>query len=108
MARRVLPSRLELKRPDGSSSEAPLAKVIFTTFLYDSPVQINPPCDQTGVAHFHSSITSGSAALIRARRRASISPRQSPSASIFASISSDGEGGIAAPERFRFSTTPPP
>src|SRR5262249_2385348 len=26
MARRVLPSRLELKRPDGSGSEAPLAK----------------------------------------------------------------------------------
>jgi hypothetical protein len=28
MARRVLPSRLELKRPDGSSSAAPLAKVM--------------------------------------------------------------------------------
>src|SRR5512138_1523125 len=42
MARRVLPSRLALKRPDGSSSAAPLAKVIFTTFLYVSPVQINP------------------------------------------------------------------
>src|SRR6516162_5250223 len=34
MARLVLPSRLELKRPEGSFSEAPLAKVIFTTFLY--------------------------------------------------------------------------
>src|SRR3954471_19919944 len=33
MARLVLPSRLELKRPEGSFSEAPLAKVIFTTFL---------------------------------------------------------------------------
>jgi hypothetical protein len=33
IARRVLPSRLELKRPEGSSNEAPLAKVIFTTFL---------------------------------------------------------------------------
>ncbi len=33
MARLVLPSRLELKRPEGSSSDAPLAKVIFTTFL---------------------------------------------------------------------------
>src|SRR6266481_3526877 len=39
MARLVLPSRLELKRPDGSSSEAPLAKVIFTAFLYVSPRQ---------------------------------------------------------------------
>src|SRR5262249_45870476 len=33
MARLVLPSRLELKRPEGSSSEAPFAKVIFTTLL---------------------------------------------------------------------------
>ena len=32
MARLVFPSRLELKRPEGSSSAAPLAKVIFTTF----------------------------------------------------------------------------
>ena len=33
IARLVLPSRLELKRPEGSSSEAPLAKVIFTALL---------------------------------------------------------------------------
>ena len=33
MARLVLPSRLELKRPEGSSNEAPLAKVSFTTVL---------------------------------------------------------------------------
>src|SRR3954470_11614848 len=30
IARLVLPSRLELKRPAGSSNDAPLAKVIFT------------------------------------------------------------------------------
>src|SRR5438128_10450033 len=55
MARLVLPSRLELKRPDGSSSAAPLEKVSFTTFLYVSPVQINPSCDHTGTPlHFHS------------------------------------------------------
>src|SRR5437764_11545230 len=48
MARRVLPSRLELKRPTGSGSEAPLANVIFTTFLYVSPVQTIPACDHTG------------------------------------------------------------
>src|SRR4029453_5875535 len=66
MARLVLPSRLELKRPEGSSNEAPLTKVIFTTFLYVSPVQIIPACDHTGTPlHFHSSITSGSASLIR-------------------------------------------
>jgi hypothetical protein len=33
IAHLVLPSRLELKRPEGSSREAPLAKVIFTAFL---------------------------------------------------------------------------
>src|SRR5262249_21663856 len=33
MARRVLPSRLELKRPEGSGSEAPLAKVSLTLSL---------------------------------------------------------------------------
>src|SRR5215211_4061319 len=48
MARRVLPSRLELKRPDGSSSEAPFAKVSFTLSVYVSPVQRIPACDQTG------------------------------------------------------------
>src|SRR5271167_5022578 len=31
MARFVFPSRLELKRPEGSFRAAPLAKVIFTT-----------------------------------------------------------------------------
>ena len=78
MARLVLPSRLELKRPEGSFREAPLAKVIFTTFLYVSPVQISPSCDQTGVPlHFRSSVTSGSASLITARSRESISPFQS-------------------------------
>src|SRR5215210_8051704 len=59
MARRVLPSRLELNRPDGSSSDAPLGNVNLTAFLYASPVQMFPPCDQTGTAHFHSSTTSG-------------------------------------------------
>jgi hypothetical protein len=42
MARRVLPSRLELNSPGGSSSEAPLKNVSFTTLLYVSPVQIVP------------------------------------------------------------------
>ena len=88
IARLVLPSRLELKRPEGSSNEAPLAKVIFTTFLYVSPVQMIPACDHTGTPlHFHSSITSGSACLMRIRTRASVSPRQSLSSLILASIS---------------------
>src|SRR5262247_2177457 len=92
MARLVLPSRLELKRREGSSSEAPLAKVIFTTLLYVSPVQIIPACDHTGTPrHFHSSTTSGSACLMRARIRASVSPRQSLSSLILASLSREGE-----------------
>ena len=33
MARLVFPSRLELKRPEGSFRAAPFAKVILTTFL---------------------------------------------------------------------------
>ena len=68
MARLVLPSRLELKRPEGSSNEAPLAKVIFTEVLYVSPVQMIPACDHTGTPlHFHSSTTSGSACLMTFR-----------------------------------------
>src|SRR5262249_44686081 len=99
MARLVLPSRLELKRPEGSSNAAPLAKVSFTTALYVSPVQMIPSCSHTGTPsiefegflHFTSSTTSGSACLMIARTRASVSPRQSPNAAIFASISRVGE-----------------
>src|SRR5207244_4120362 len=99
MARLVLPCRLELKRPEGSASQAPLAKVIFTTFLYVSPVQMIPACDHTGTPdiefdgflHFISSTTSGSACLMRIRIRASVSPRQSLSSLILASISWEGE-----------------
>src|SRR5215471_6841240 len=50
-----------------------------------------PSCDHTGTPrHFHSSTTSGSACLNRARSRPSISPRQSPSSLILASISCEG------------------
>src|ERR1700677_2418111 len=87
----MLPSRLELKSPQGSSNEAPLAKVIFTTALYVSPVQMIPSCSHTGTPrHFHSSTTSGQASLIRLRTRANVSPRQSPSSFIRASISREG------------------
>src|SRR5205809_2922500 len=51
-----------------------------------------PACDHTGTPlHFHSSTTSGSACLMRIRTRASVSPRQSPSSLILASISREGE-----------------
>src|SRR5262249_36257824 len=93
------PSRLELKRRDGSLSEAPLAKVSFTTALYVSPVQMMPSCSHTGTPriafdgflHFTSSTTSGSASLMRVRTRASVSPRQSPSSLILAWISCEGD-----------------
>src|SRR5580704_2725623 len=88
----MLPSRLELKRPEGSSNEAPSAKVNFTTALYVSPVQIIPKCSHTGTPrHFHSSTTSGQASLMRARTRTSVSPRQSPNSLILPSISREGE-----------------
>src|SRR3954469_4575331 len=89
IARRVFPSRLELKSRAGSFSDAPLAKVSFTTFLYDSPVQRMPPCDQTGFSHFPSSTTPGSAALISLRILPRVFPRQSPSSAILFEISSD-------------------
>src|SRR6185437_11012292 len=70
----------------------PLAKVSFTTALYDSPVQRMPSCSHTGTPrHFHVSITSGSACLMSARTWASVLPRQSPSSLIRASISLDGD-----------------
>src|SRR5687767_1354434 len=53
----------------------PPANVSFTTFVYASPVQTIPWCDQTGVPHFHSSVISGSAFRISARMRARVSPR---------------------------------
>src|SRR5919108_3442453 len=96
MARLTLPSRRELKRPEGSSKDAPLKKVSLTTFLYTSPVQIPPWWDQTavpplvGFTHFHSSTTSGSACLMSVRTRERVLPRQSPSSAILASISWEG------------------
>src|SRR5438105_14129684 len=58
IALRMLPSKLELKRRAGSGIQAPRANVSFTTFLYASPVQTIPWCDQTGFIHFHSSVIS--------------------------------------------------
>src|SRR5438552_17367954 len=51
-----------------------------------------PAWDQTGTpSHFHSSTTSGSASLISSRTRDSVSPRQSPSSLILASIKREGD-----------------
>src|ERR1700730_11069708 len=88
MARLVFPSRLELKSLAGSFKEAPLKKVSFTIDLYDSPVQMPPSWDHTGVPiHFHSSTTSGSAFRRRAPTLPRASPLQSPSSAIFSLIS---------------------
>src|SRR5258706_12155409 len=86
IALRVPPSRLELKRREGSWRLAPRANVSFTTFLYISPVLTIPLCDQTGTPaipfegffHFRSSIIPGTASRISARMRVRVSSRQSP------------------------------
>src|SRR5688500_13880350 len=86
IARRVLPSRLELKRRDGSGMLAPRAKVSFTAFVYASPVQTIPWCDHTGLDHFHSSEIPGSAFRINARMRARVAPRHPARSRIRASM----------------------
>src|SRR4029078_637418 len=108
IARRTFPSRLELKRCLGSFNDAPLAKVSFTAFLYDSPVQMMPSCDQTGVpglvglTHFHSSTTSGSAFLMSVRILRSVFPRQSPSSAILFEICSAADWPSLPPDFFMF------
>ena len=89
IARRMFPSRLALNRRVESLNEAPLAKVSFTLSLYDSPVQMMPSCDHTGVPiHFHSSTTSGSSSAMSLRILLSVAPRQSPSSVILCVMSS--------------------
>src|SRR5882724_7973078 len=110
IARRTFPSRLELKRRAGSFRDAPLAKVSFTTFLYDSPVQMMPSCDQIGMpglfgfTHFHSSTTSGSASLMSLRILLRVFPRQSPSSAILFEMSSDADWLWLTPDFFMFSS----
>src|SRR5207244_13313286 len=67
-----------------------------------------PSCDQTGVpgwvglTHFHSSTTSGSAALISVRILLRVSPRQSPSSAILFEMSADVDWPSLAPDFFVF------
>src|ERR1051325_902292 len=69
-----------------------------------------PACSQTGTPrHFHVSTTSGSACLMRRRMRASVSPRQSLSSLILASISREGDAPLfsfVAPLLFLFMAAP--
>jgi hypothetical protein len=96
IALRVLPSKLELKRRDGSGTPAPWANVSFTTFVYASPVHTIPLCDQTGVPlHFTSSVISGSASRINARMRASVSPRHPSRSRIRWSMSREAASPVA-------------
>src|SRR5215510_9109293 len=105
IARLTFPSRLALKSLAGSFNEAPLAKVNFTIDLYDSPVQMIPSCDHTGVPiHFHSSTTSGSASLMSVRILLKVSPRQSPSSVILLSISADADWPSVEPDFFMVSS----
>src|SRR5438105_10956876 len=83
MARTVLLSRRVLNSPFGSLSWAPFGNVSLTAFLRASPMQTMPSWDQTGTPsgregffHFTSSITPGSAPLMRARSWLSLSPLQ--------------------------------
>src|SRR3989442_3348105 len=108
IARRVFPWSLELKSRAGSFRDAPLAKVSFTTFLYDSPVQMMPSCDHVGVpgfvgfTHFNSSTTSGSASLISVRILLRVFPRQSRSSAIRFEMSADADWPSLAPDFFVF------
>ena len=69
-----------------------------------------PPWDHTGVpgvvafAHFHSSTTSASAALISARILPRVLARQSLSSAIHFEICSDADGPSVAGDFFTFST----
>src|SRR5438094_2703893 len=108
MARRVFPSRLELKSPRRSSKEAPQAKVSLTTWLYASPVQMIPAWDHTGtpngfvgLIHLHSSTMSGSASWIRRRTSARVSARQPPRDRIRSSMRREAAFSVG-----RFASTP--
>jgi hypothetical protein len=112
IALRVPPSKLELKRRDGSGRLAPRANVSFTTFLYVSPVQTIPLCDQTGTPviafdgflHLRSSTISGSASRISALMRARVWSRQSLVAALRGSLARDAglAFGVALLARFAF------
>ncbi len=88
MARRVLPSRLELKRPDGSVQRGALGE----GHLHDGLVGLAGADDAAARPHRNAAPLPlldhvGVGLLDEALIRASVSPRQSPSSLILASIS---------------------
>jgi hypothetical protein len=89
MARRMFPSRLELKRREGSSRAAPWRTSSSRPSCRTRRCRRSRRATRPGVPiHFHSSRISGSACLISARIRPSVSPRQSSSSAILLLISS--------------------
>src|SRR5439155_5104239 len=101
MARTVLLSRRVLKSPFGSFSWGPFGNVSLTAFLRASPTQTMPSWDQTGTPsgregffHLTSSITPGSAPLIRALSWPSLSPLQPVVFRTMASICWDADASF--------------
>src|SRR2546422_7409475 len=101
MARTVLLSRRVLNSPFGSLSWAPFGNVSLTAFLRASPMQTMPSWDQTGTPwgregffHFTSSITPGSAPLMRARSWLSLSPLQPAVMRTMSSICWDADASL--------------
>src|SRR6202165_328983 len=101
MARTVLLSRRVLNSPFGSLSWAPFGNVSLTAFLRASPMQTMPSWDQTGTPsgregffHFTSSITPGSAPLMRARSWLSLSPLQPAVLRTMSSICWDADASL--------------
>src|SRR5664279_5831956 len=64
-----------------------------------------PSCDQTGMPHFHSSTTSGSASCMSLRILLRVSPRQSPSSAILFEMSSDADWPSLVPDFFMLSSS---
>src|SRR3989475_8088036 len=101
MARTDLLSKRVLKSPFGSFSWAPFGNVSRTAFLRASPMQTMPSWDQTGTPsgregffHFTSSITPGSAPLMRARSWLNLSPLQPAILRTMSSICWDADASL--------------
>src|ERR1700687_3460627 len=101
MARTVLLARRVLKSPLGSFSWAPFGNVSLAAFLRTSPTQTMPSWDQTGTPsgregffHFTSSITPGSAPLMRACSWLSLSPLQPAVLRTMSSICWDADASL--------------
>jgi hypothetical protein len=71
-----------------------LAKVVFTTFLYVSPVQISPSCDQTGVPSTSTPRPLGVRLLDQGAEPGEHLAPPVAQSSILASMSSDGDSAF--------------